>query len=196
MYSLVFTCCTKARSRRNVLITAQAKQYENVAVPGCLHSTVFSTVLFTQFQGIRQGRSVTVVNFCSLSCNKKGTQTPQVHAMFKMVQTLATKKKPIFPCEVLCELRGEPEDWWNYLRMDTETYCRLLKLVTPHIVKQNTCMKRAISPHERLTATLRFLATGRNYKDLEFTTTMSKQALVKSFLKLVKLVILTKVCHT
>lgn len=52
-----------------------------------------------------------------------------------------------------------------------------MKLVTPHIVKQNTCMKRAISPHERLTTTLRFLATGRNYKDLEFTTTISKQAL-------------------
>ncbi|KAJ8975151.1 hypothetical protein NQ317_012429 [Molorchus minor] len=35
-------------------------------------------------------------------------------------------------------------------------------------------MRTAISPHERLTATLRFLATGQ---DLEFTTIISKQAL-------------------
>ncbi|CAH1981845.1 unnamed protein product [Acanthoscelides obtectus] len=38
-------------------------------------------------------------------------------------------------------------------------------------------MREAISAHERLSATLRFLATGRSYKDLEFTTIMSKQSL-------------------
>ncbi|KAG5863759.1 hypothetical protein JTB14_030616 [Gonioctena quinquepunctata] len=38
-------------------------------------------------------------------------------------------------------------------------------------------MRNAISVHERLSATLRFLATGRSYKDLEFTTFMSKQSL-------------------
>lgn len=71
----------------------------------------------------------------------------------------------------------EPDDWRNYLRMDTETYNDLLKSVTPYIKRQNTCMRRAISAHERLSATLRFLATGRSYKDLEFTTIMSKQSL-------------------
>lgn len=58
-----------------------------------------------------------------------------------------------------------------------DTYIYLLELVTPHIKKENTCMRAAISPHERLTATLRFLATGRSYKDLEFTTIISKQSL-------------------
>jgi len=38
-------------------------------------------------------------------------------------------------------------------------------------------MRQAISPHERLTATLRFLATGRNYADLKFSTVISPQAL-------------------
>ncbi|PSN42035.1 hypothetical protein C0J52_12278 [Blattella germanica] len=61
--------------------------------------------------------------------------------------------------------------------MDMDTYIYLLELVTPHIKKENTCMRAAISPHERLTATLRFLATGRSYKDLEFTTIISKQSL-------------------
>ena len=36
-------------------------------------------------------------------------------------------------------------------------------------------MKPDISAHERLTATLRFLATGKNYEDLKFTTTLISQ---------------------
>ncbi|KAJ8937643.1 hypothetical protein NQ318_002157 [Aromia moschata] len=78
---------------------------------------------------------------------------------------------------LLNELRSEPDDWRNYLRMDVETYMYLLNLVTPYIQKQDTCMRKAISPHDRLSATLRFLATGRSYKDMEYTTIMSKQAL-------------------
>ncbi|CAH1957255.1 unnamed protein product [Acanthoscelides obtectus] len=77
----------------------------------------------------------------------------------------------------------EPDDWRNYLRMDTETYNHLLKSVTPYIKRQNTCMRKAISAHERLSATLRFLATGRSYKDLEFTTIMSKQSLSEIILE-------------
>lgn len=41
-------------------------------------------------------------------------------------------------------------------------------LLTPKIMKQNTVMGDAISPHEKLTATLRFLATGRTYEDFKF----------------------------
>ncbi|CAG9837948.1 unnamed protein product [Diabrotica balteata] len=40
-------------------------------------------------------------------------------------------------------------------------------------------MRPAISPHKRLSATLRFLATGRNYEDLKFSTIISPQALGK-----------------
>lgn len=38
-------------------------------------------------------------------------------------------------------------------------------------------MRLAISPHERITATLRFLATGRSYADLKFSTIISPQAI-------------------
>lgn len=38
-------------------------------------------------------------------------------------------------------------------------------------------LRPSISPHERLTATLRFLATGRSYEDLKFSTLISPQAL-------------------
>jgi hypothetical protein len=78
---------------------------------------------------------------------------------------------------LLWELRNKPEDWRNYLRMDRDTYLKFLSLVTPEIQKKDTTTRRAITPHERPTATLRFLATGRSYKDLEFTTVISKQAL-------------------
>ncbi|XP_050311465.1 putative nuclease HARBI1 [Anthonomus grandis grandis] len=63
--------------------------------------------------------------------------------------------------------------------MDEDSYVLLLKLVTPLIQKQDTCMRSAISPHERLSVTLRYLATGRNYEDLKFSSIISPQSLSK-----------------
>ncbi|GFO29153.1 nuclease harbi1-like protein [Plakobranchus ocellatus] len=40
-------------------------------------------------------------------------------------------------------------------------------------------MRTAISPHERLTATLRYLATGRSYQDLKFSACVSQPTLSK-----------------
>nr|CAI5831723.1 unnamed protein product [Callosobruchus analis] len=50
--------------------------------------------------------------------------------------------------------------------MPEPVYEELLRLVTPIIAKQDTCMREAISQHERLRVTLRFLITGGTYKDL------------------------------
>ncbi|VVC40986.1 Hypothetical protein CINCED_3A010497 [Cinara cedri] len=58
---------------------------------------------------------------------------------------------------LLNELLFHPEYWHNYLRMDKETYLELLQLVTPLIIKQDTHLQKSITPHERLTATLRIL---------------------------------------
>ena len=54
-----------------------------------------------------------------------------------------------------------------YLCMDEETYLELLSLK----------MRAAISPHERLTVTLRFIATGRYCEDLQLSTGTSPKAL-------------------
>lgn len=78
---------------------------------------------------------------------------------------------------LLNELKFAPKDWHNYLRMNEETYLKLLSLVSPLIKKEDTIMRKSISPHERLSATLRFLATGRSYEDLKFSTLISPQAL-------------------
>jgi hypothetical protein len=48
------------------------------------------------------------------------------------------------------ELHEEKEDFHNYSRMPELVYEELLRLVTPIIAKQDTCMREAISPHERL----------------------------------------------
>ena len=76
-------------------------------------------------------------------------------------------------------LAVEPSDWRNYLRMDESTYHDLLKMVTPIIRRQDTNMRQAITPHERLSATLRYLATGCTYEELKFATAISPQALGK-----------------
>lgn len=78
---------------------------------------------------------------------------------------------------ILNELRFHPKDWHNYLRMDEDTYLELLSRVSPLIVRKDTNMRKAITPHERLTATLRYLATGRSLEDLKYSTIISPQAL-------------------
>ncbi len=44
--------------------------------------------------------------------------------------------------------------------MTAEEFEFLLQMVGPLITKQHTKMRRAISPRDRLSVTLRFLATG------------------------------------
>lgn len=90
------------------------------------------------------------------------------------------KKRGIYShINLLEELRLEPRDWMNYLRMDATTYEELLNYVGPIIKKEDTVMRAAITQHERLTATLRFLATGRSFEDLKFSVIISPQALSK-----------------
>ncbi|KAJ8913411.1 hypothetical protein NQ315_008804 [Exocentrus adspersus] len=61
--------------------------------------------------------------------------------------------------------------------MDINTYEELLCLVTPLIKNNDTVMRPSITPHERLSATLRFLATGRTFEDMKFSVIISPQAL-------------------
>lgn len=80
--------------------------------------------------------------------------------------------------QLLKELKeSDPEDYKNYLRMDENVFNELLDLVRPHLTKRDTQMRQSIPPEERLIATLRFLATGRSYADLKYSTGISAQAL-------------------
>ncbi|PNF19897.1 hypothetical protein B7P43_G12288 [Cryptotermes secundus] len=79
--------------------------------------------------------------------------------------------------DLLQDLKCLPKDWSNYLRMDESTYLELLSIFSPYIKKEDTNMRKAITPNERLTVTLRYLATGRTLEDLKFSTRISPQAL-------------------
>ncbi|XP_046977381.1 putative nuclease HARBI1 [Vanessa cardui] len=73
----------------------------------------------------------------------------------------------------------EPEDFSNFLRMGSDSFEELLRMVTPLIKKQDTVMRESITPKERLVVTLRVLATGQTYEDLKFSSIISPQILSK-----------------
>ncbi|XP_073485058.1 LOW QUALITY PROTEIN: uncharacterized protein [Aquarana catesbeiana] len=61
--------------------------------------------------------------------------------------------------------------------MPDESFQLLLSKVSPLITKKDTVLRPSIPAEQRLVATLRFLATGRSYEDLKFTTGISAQSL-------------------
>nr|XP_033501871.1 protein ANTAGONIST OF LIKE HETEROCHROMATIN PROTEIN 1-like isoform X2 [Epinephelus lanceolatus] len=67
----------------------------------------------------------------------------------------------------------------DLLRMSVEDFSHLLDRVTPIIQKQDAHLTKAISPKDRLSVTLRFLATGETFNSLSFqyrigSTTLSR----------------------
>lgn len=79
---------------------------------------------------------------------------------------------------LLSELRLNcKDDYGNFLRMDSQTFDELLYMVKPLIEKQNTVLREAITPNMRLSATLRYLATGDKFEDLKFITAISPRSL-------------------
>ena len=75
----------------------------------------------------------------------------------------------------------DPSSFMENLRMDEDHFNHLVSLVSPLIQKEDTCMREAISPAERVALnlvprafsgwvalTLRFLATGESFHSLAF----------------------------
>jgi len=135
-------------------------------------------VCFYTMSGDEEFLLLSVAYACVLKKNKNKL-LKQRQTRTKWVKEWLLKRHDFTHINLLEELRLQPDDWRNYLRMDEDSYVMLLNLVTPIIQKQDTILRPAISPHERLTATLRYLATGRNYEDLKFSTLISPQSLGK-----------------
>ena len=55
----------------------------------------------------------------------------------------------------------DPKKYRSFIRMDEAQFCHLLSLVEPHITRKTTNMRAPIPAGERLTVTLRYLASGR-----------------------------------
>lgn len=65
----------------------------------------------------------------------------------------------------------------NYLSMDSSSFGELLGMVSPLIQRNDTVMRDAISPNQRLYATLRYLVSGHTFEELKFSTAIAAQTL-------------------
>lgn len=63
----------------------------------------------------------------------------------------------------------DPEQFQTFLRMNKEAFDKLLTLISPMIKKQDTLMRNPLSARNKLTITLRFLATGETYRSLMYS---------------------------
>lgn len=68
------------------------------------------------------------------------------------------------------ELRFEDSECFQrFFRMRTDLFDQLVDMVKPFIQRQNTNMRECIPPRDRVSVTLRFLATGEAYRSLEYS---------------------------
>lgn len=67
----------------------------------------------------------------------------------------------------------------NFIRMDENTFHLLLDLVKNDISRKDTMWRNSISARDRLTITLRYLATGETYKSLEYSFRVGQSTISK-----------------
>ncbi|XP_014246904.1 protein ANTAGONIST OF LIKE HETEROCHROMATIN PROTEIN 1-like [Cimex lectularius] len=80
---------------------------------------------------------------------------------------------------LLVELKSQQisGQYKNFTRMSPSDFDQLLTMIASKISRQDTTMRPAISPQDRLALTLRFLATGDSYTSLQYTFRVSKQSI-------------------
>lgn len=65
----------------------------------------------------------------------------------------------------------------SWMRMDRETFNCLLGRIEEQIQRQDTTMRQAITPGERLSITLRYLATGESFSSMEYLFRISRHSI-------------------
>ena len=82
---------------------------------------------------------------------------------FKLATTESLKsghnREPIIILVQELQLKDQTS-YEHFLRMDIESFEEILQAASPLIEKQDTFMRKAITPGERLALTFQFLATG------------------------------------
>lgn len=80
------------------------------------------------------------------------------------------------------ELALEDQDRYrNWMRLDRNQFLEVLELIKPAIAKQDTNMRAAVPPQDRLAITLRHLATGESQQSLSYQFRVS-QCLISSII--------------
>ncbi len=91
---------------------------------------------------------------------------------------LFRKRAEFSASHLLRELSSEDSGHFdNFTRMSITDFEKLLQLIEPKIQKQSTHFRETIPARERLSVTLRFLATGDSYRSLSYTFRFSKQVI-------------------
>lgn len=68
-------------------------------------------------------------------------------------------------------------DQRNFLRLDDLTFEKLLMMIEPQMQKKFINGNKALTSRERMILTLSYLATGRNYHELIFTSSKTNQTI-------------------
>jgi len=70
---------------------------------------------------------------------------------------------------LMAELERESRgDFVGFMRIDPEMFHELLMRLTPRLTKADTNFRKALEPGLKLAVTLRFMATGDNFRDLAY----------------------------
>ncbi|XP_072006661.1 uncharacterized protein [Engystomops pustulosus] len=75
--------------------------------------------------------------------------------------------------------RNYPAKFVSYTRLSVEQFDYLLELCRAKLTRQDTVMRQAIAPEERLLITLRFLATGESYSSLHYLFLVGRSTICK-----------------
>ncbi|XP_036150712.1 uncharacterized protein LOC118648501 [Monomorium pharaonis] len=71
----------------------------------------------------------------------------------------------------------DPSSFQNYIRMEQLVLEELLHAVAPLIEKKDTVMRQAIPAQDRLSVTLRYLATGNSFMNLSYSVRIALNTL-------------------
>lgn len=75
------------------------------------------------------------------------------------------------------EFKEDPEQFKQFIRMNEQSFNKLLDRLKPQLEKSNTNFRDAISARDKLIVTLRFLATGETYRSLMYTFRISESTI-------------------
>ncbi|XP_059369556.1 uncharacterized protein LOC132107342 [Carassius carassius] len=102
---------------------------------------------------------------CALICSDKQKQIKKKKRIWKRECPGRREQHGLSVLQRELEMTDE-NGFGMLLRMTAEEFEFLLQMVGPLITKQHTKMRRAISSRDRLSVTLRFLATGKTFSSL------------------------------
>lgn len=81
------------------------------------------------------------------------------------------------------EIRSDPKRCRDYIRMQNEQFMFLVDLMSEDLQKQDTVLRKSISPEEKTCLALRYLATGETFRSLEFQFRISRASISKAVIE-------------